>query len=136
MVLFGVTVNWLAVVIGAIAAIIIGVIYYSPFLFGKEMMATTQRGKQPQRPRASSFLGAFIAALFTAFALEVLIQVMHVTSLTIGLELAAVVWLGFYVSLELVAVSFGMRNTKIFAINVVHHALAVGAIAIVLVLMR
>lgn len=138
MVLFGVSVNWLAVLVGAIGAMIIGMIYYSPPLFGKMMMETAPRSgrRGNQRPHMGSFVGAFIAALFTAFLLEVLVKAVHIASLSSAFELAAVIWLGAYVSLELVSLSFGMKSTKMFVVNVVHHAIALGVIAAIVYVMH
>ncbi len=136
MVLFGVSVNIVAVIVGTIVAMIIGFVWYS-VLFRKQWMDSMKKSgnKSKMEMSASSMGGAVLGALFSVFVLEVLLKAIHVSSYTIGLELAALVWLGFYVAMELVSLSFKRNDSELFIINVAHHAVVLGIVSLILVAM-
>lgn len=136
MVLFGVSVNWLAVIVGTIASIIIGFIWYSKPLFGNVWMKSMEKGKKRAKDSMGpAMLGAIVAAFLSVFVLEVIIQAVPPISFARGIEIAGLVWLGFYVAMELVNLAFGRNSSKLFVINAVHHAIVLGIVASVLVFM-
>lgn len=127
-------INWLAVVVAAIVAFIVGMIWYSPQLFGKDMMKSMPKPKGGKKPSmVGPMVGAFIATLITAFVIEALITAYGTTSYTGGLKFAAVIWLGFYFAYGLVSLSFGQTSARKFAIDRAHDLIALAVVAVVLI---
>ena len=129
-------INWLAVVVAAIVAFVVGMIWYSPQLFGKEMMESMPKSRGGKKPSvAMPMLGAFIATLITAFVLEALISAYGTTSYTGALKWAGAIWLGFYFAYGLVGLAYGQISMKNFVVNRAHDLIALAVIAVVLVAM-
>lgn len=127
-------INWLAVVVAAIVAFIVGMVYYSPQLFGKDMMASVPRSRQNRKNSMTGpMIGAFIATLITAFVLEALIKAYGTTSYVGALKFAGAIWLGFYFAYGLVSLSFGQTTTRMFVINRVHDLIALAVVAVILI---
>ncbi len=128
-------VNWLAVVVATIVAMIIGFVWFSPALFGNAWMESMRMKKGAKmKMSGKAFVGALVSAFVTALALGLLIGIMHVTTLKGGFELAAGLWLGFFATKELVRVSFGSTSSKMFGIQVAHDLVVLLLMAAVFIL--
>ena len=93
-------VNYLAVLVAAVAAFILGSIWYSPMLFSKpwqaENIMTMEKHKANPPAMGPLLATAFACALIAAFAMAVLLVTPQHHSLTIGLKrgfAAGVCWL-------------------------------------------
>jgi hypothetical protein len=65
------TINWWGVILGALSAMVIGVIWYSPFLFGKQWtkaMGVSEKEMNSGRAKAMPIL--VLGSLLTAYALS------------------------------------------------------------------
>ncbi len=89
-------VNWIAVIIGTVAAMILGWLWYGPF-FGKPWLAAMAKiGRKRENMQMSpigwplTILSAFVANL----VLDLIILAFGVTSWWMGLIAGAVVWIG------------------------------------------
>src|SRR5438045_260568 len=97
-------INYLAVVVAAVAALVVGAVWYSPLLFGKAYMklrgmnadATTNR-----RPPAGELIAEFVRYLVIAFVLALFVVRLGVVGLTSALELGLWLWFGFQAMLLL-----------------------------------
>src|SRR3989344_774364 len=92
-----VTVNLTAVIIAAVANIIIGSVWYSPALFGKQWMdlvgfkATDMKKKE----MGKSYLAAFGVALLTAYVLANILGFAGAKTAVGGAQVGFWSWLGF-----------------------------------------
>ncbi len=93
------TVNIWGVVLSAIAAMIIGMLWYSRVLFGKKwskLVGMTPDMEAAARKRGNkSYPVMFVAALVTAYILGLFINNMFVPTLNSALLVAFFAWLGF-----------------------------------------
>ncbi|MGH7523911.1 MAG: DUF1761 domain-containing protein [Gemmatimonadales bacterium] len=98
-------VNYLAVLVAAIAAFILGWIWYSPMLFAKPWSAENptmmERHRTNPAPMGRLLAVAFVSGLLAAYAMGVLLIPQQHHSLAIGLKR------GFASGVCLVATAFG-----------------------------
>ena len=129
--------NYLAMVVAAIVAMVFGFVWYSPMLFG----GIWSRGnpvahkKMQQNVRKGGYIFIIIASLLTSFAFEVLIKFLGISTLYYGVGLAILVWAGFFFSQSFVDLIMDSKDTKLFVVDNIHHAVSVLLICIILVLM-
>ena len=123
------------VLLGAIASMGVGFLWYSPLLFAKPWMAamglTTQKMKSMKTNMGQTYGMSFLAALVEAFVINYLVHVMGATSFVQGAMIGGICWLGFIATTLFTDVLFGSKSTKLFVINAGYQlatALAMGAI--------
>ncbi|MEK9186246.1 MAG: DUF1761 domain-containing protein [Patescibacteria group bacterium] len=105
-------INLLSVLVAGVAAMAIGFLWYGPF-FGKVWMResywTENELAEAKKGMGANYFMSFITALVMAIVLEVLINGIGINSVTGGLKLTFIVWLGL-----LATVKF---NDKLFSKN-------------------
>jgi MFS family permease len=109
--------NWLAVAVATLAAMVIGATWYAPPLFGRFWMKTAGLKEKDlkdgsMRPIVFAVLSSFV----TAVALGVLVQVLALTTVLQGALLGALVALGFIGANKVMQSQFEKRR---FAYNIV-----------------
>lgn len=101
-------INFLGVIVAGVLFMILGALWYSPFLFGnmwlKMIGKTAEEIQQTSKP--SDYLFAFIGALLSALILEILLNSLGVTALGDGLLVGVLVWLGFVAASTLTYTTF------------------------------
>src|SRR5512143_3587933 len=80
------SINWLAVVVSVIAAMVIGYIWYNPAVFYKPWLAGIGKSweNRPTGPMASLFVFTILAALVEAVALAFVLKAMNATTAGLG----------------------------------------------------
>jgi Protein of unknown function (DUF1761) len=131
-------VNLWAVLGAGVATMVIGFLWYSPFLFGKPWMLAM--GYDPEdkskiaemQKSAGPLYGiSFVASLLSAFVLGKIIFGMTISTPAYGMKVGFAVWLGFVATVQLTDTLFGKRPLKLFLINTGYQLvgyLAAGAI--------
>jgi hypothetical protein len=119
--MFYLSVNYVAVLIAALASMLVGFIWYSPLLFAKPWMKYAKldekKLKKAQKTMGKTYGISFLATLVTAFALALMINATLVVDLYEGLAVSGVVWLGFVTTTMLTGVLFGEMPWGLFLIN-------------------
>jgi hypothetical protein len=111
-------VNWLAVIVAAVAGIVVGFVWYAPPVFGRRWSRASGIDlPQPGQAQPSSYVGAVVTALVTAYILAVLIRGLGATTLVEGAIVGVVVWLGFVATWLASGVFFERRSTEWWALN-------------------
>jgi hypothetical protein len=114
----------LPVLVAAVATMVVGFIWYSPFLFAKPW--TILMGYDPndkakmdemRKGAGKTYTLAFVASLASAFVLAKIIDVASVNSALYGMKVAFAVWLGFVTTVQLTGALFGRQPTKLYLIN-------------------
>ena len=115
-------VNYLAVFVAAIAAFVVGALWYGP-LFGKPwrslmgvpegMMGMPGTRLSPVAAMAINFL----ATLVLAYVLSGLLSLLNGVTPGMTLQVALLVWLGFVAPIILNTVLFEGRSIKFYLIN-------------------
>ncbi|TAL13247.1 MAG: DUF1761 domain-containing protein [Chloroflexota bacterium] len=88
-------VNYVAVVAAAIATMIIGFIWYHPKVLGERWAASSGKtmGDMTMSPMGYGVMA--ITALISAWAVALIVTATHATTVTDGIMVGAVGWLGF-----------------------------------------
>jgi surface polysaccharide O-acyltransferase-like enzyme len=117
-------VNLWAVLVAAVATMVVGFLWYSPFLFARPWMLAM--GYDPdnkakldemRKSAGKSYALSFVASLVAAFVLGKIIDVATVDSALYGMKIGFAVWLGFVTTVQLTAKLFGNQPTKLYLIN-------------------
>jgi len=133
-------VNLLAVLLAAVAAMVVGFIWYSPFLFAKPW--TREMGYDPndkaqmaamQKSAGPAYGGSFLAGLLTALILAMFLHWMHAQDLHAGLGVAFHAWLRFVATVQFTGALFAKQSMKLFAINTGYQLVSLLVMAAVLV---
>ncbi|HET9310837.1 MAG TPA: DUF1761 domain-containing protein [Actinomycetota bacterium] len=122
--------NWLAVVVGAIAYFAIGALWYSPVVFGDMWMAAgglTQE-QTGEGPRVAIYAVPLIGSLLSAIALGMLAESTGTDTLGEGLVLGVVAAVGFAFAISLVTATFESTKPKPMvwgAVNAGYHIVGI-----------
>ena len=117
-------VNYLAVVVAAVVALVIGFIWYSPRVFGTRWMAylgTTQA--QLGNPGPTGMLVGVVASLLNAWVLALLALNLGGKSVTDGVLLGVLAWLGFMATITAAQISFEKKSWGLWVLNNAHNLL-------------
>lgn len=135
-------VNYLAILLASIASMVLGFLWYSPLLFGNQWMKlrgfTAESLKKAQKEMGPLYGVSFVVSLVTAYVLS------HVMTLsgayfgypkiTIGLNTAFFMWIGFMMPVQLTATIFGSKKWALFGIDTGYQLASVIVMALVLAL--
>lgn len=105
-------IDLLSILIAAIVNMIIGVVWYSRFLFGRHVEEETG-----PKPGKLAFLWSFITAIITAYILDIFIAFLGVTTVTDGMFVGFLVWLGFVATTQIGAVIWAKMHFTRFMIH-------------------
>jgi Protein of unknown function (DUF1761) len=131
-------VNLWAVLGSAVATMVIGFLWYSPFLFAKPWMlamgydpADKAKIAEMQKSAGPKYGIAFLTSLLAAFLLGKLIYHLAISTPLYGMKVGFAVWLAFVMTVQLTDKLFTNRPLKLFLINTGYQLacyLAMGAI--------
>jgi hypothetical protein len=128
--------NWLAVLVAALAYFAIGAVWYAPSLFGKAWMAAG--GMTPpeagSRPSPAIYVTPLVGSVLSAIALAMLAKATGTDTLQRGIVLGLVVAIGFAVSIIFVTARFESQKPKPMlwgAITAGYHAVGILLAAII-----
>ncbi len=112
-------INYLAVLVAAIANMVIGAFWYSPVLFGKKWMALSGITKEKMGAHPNMwmyYVAGFIVSLVMSFVLAHVLQ-LGSTTLSLALQTAFWMWLGFMATISLNAVIWGGRPKALWVLD-------------------
>jgi len=129
-------VNWLAVVVCVVVAIVVGFVWYSKPLFLKPWLAGIGKPAEfAQQARPVSYVIAIAAAFVEALFLAALIGVMGSAGAAAGLQAGFMVWLGFVATTSAANAAFGDRGWTVWGIEAGNHLVTLLLMGLVLSLM-
>lgn len=114
--------NWLEIVIGAVAAMALGFLWYSPVLFGKQWMklsgiSVKDIEESKKKGMNKTYFLSTIAAVLMAYVLNVVLNVFHPVNILHTLIITFMLWLGFVATTMITTVLFDNKPFKLFLIN-------------------
>lgn len=130
-----ISLNGWAILAAVAAAITIGLLWYGP-LFGnawmKEMAMPADFKPEVSVLKRSLLLmlgGALITSVAMAYAIALcrtssVMAAAQLSNVMLGIVVACVAWLGFYVPMLLGAVAWESRSWRLFGINAGYHGLS------------
>jgi len=130
-------VNILAIVVAAIVGMVIGALWYSPYLFGKTWMRLSKMSEKQLKVMKAKGMGktyliAFIAALVTAYVLALFIDLTQAGTLLQGIQIGFWVWLGFIATTMLGNVLWEGKPVQLYVLNVVHQLVSIAVMGAIL----
>jgi len=121
-------VNVISVFIAAIASTVIGIVWFSPALFGKAWMKlsgiSTKDMEKAKQNMTSGYLGSFIAALVTAYVLGVFLNLTKTTNALDGAILGGWAAIGFVATTTLSKVLWEGKPLSLYLISNAHVFIA------------
>lgn len=115
----------LPVVVAAVAAFVLGALWYSPMLFGKAWVAanglTSEKIEAMRASAPRAYAVSFLCNVVMAGALCVLLQRIGIVSWLTGAKLGGLVGVGFAATLGLTAHMFSDRKLSAWAIDASHQ---------------
>ncbi len=118
------SVNWFAILVAAIANMVIGALWYSPLLFGKAWMRAS--GKSDMKGSGKLYLLNFIASILIAYVLVHAIRYAagNVPTMSDGLMVSVINWLGFLVAGVLPVYLFEGRNKTLYFLYITYQLIS------------
>ncbi|OGE10802.1 hypothetical protein A3A60_02345 [Candidatus Curtissbacteria bacterium RIFCSPLOWO2_01_FULL_42_26] len=116
-----ISINFLAVIVSAVAYMVIGAVWYSPVVFGKmwiKFAGITQKDIDIQKKTMPKIYGfAFVGALITSYILAIILKLVDATTLIGALQIGFLVWLGFMATTTLSTVLFEGKKQELYLLN-------------------
>lgn len=136
-----VEVNFMTVLLAAVASMVVGFIYYSPMLFGNKWMKLS--GINPNKSQMKSmgkyYAFSFVLALITAY---VLYHFIFLAETFFGMDplMTAIItsvwaWIGFAMPVQATGEIFGHKKWGLFGLNTGYQLVSILAMGIVIALL-
>ena len=130
-----VEINYLAVLVAAVASMVIGGLWYS-VLFGKQWMKlmgfkAEDMSKMKTTAKQSYAIG-FLSSLVMSYVLAHFVDYTGSMTVVAGLQLGFWVWLGFTATLQLGSVLWEGKSWRLFFLNTAHSLVSLLAMAVIL----
>jgi hypothetical protein len=118
--------DWLAVLVAALAYFAIGAVWYAPPVFGKAWMAAggMQPPEQGRGPGPAIYAVPLVGSVLSAIALGMIALASATDTIGEGIALGLVVGVGFAISIAIVTATFESTKPKPFVwggINAGYH---------------
>ena len=110
-------INYLAVVLAAISAMVIGAIWYNPGVFGTQWMALAGFTAPPEGSMTQAYALGFVNALVKAVVLAFIIDWIGGKTWLCGALTGLVCWIGFAATVRVDGIIFGGRPGGLFWID-------------------
>lgn len=122
---YGVSINYLAVIVTAIVGYFIGFLWYGP-IFGKtwmKLIGMTDKDlkKAKEKSMAGRIITGFVAALILTFVLAIFVGVVNATTFLQGISLGFWIWLGFLATTMLGIVLWDNKPLNLYILNTLHY---------------
>src|SRR5882724_11558632 len=117
--------NLAAILVAAVAAFMLGGLWYSPILFANPWMVChgydptnkAQMEELRKKSPAPMYISAFIASLIAAVILSRLFSALLVHDVMRGVKIAFFVWLGFVATVQLTGTIAASKTMKLYFID-------------------
>lgn len=127
-----------AILIAAAIAMVLGMVWYSPSVFGSAWMrlanVTPETAERTRRTMALRVIVGFLAAALMTYVLSYFSAAWGVFDVAGAIELACWVWAGFVLPPMLGIVLWEGKSIKLYVINALYWLVAILAMSIAVVL--
>lgn len=134
-----ITINYWAVLIAAIAQMVVGMIWYSPKVFGKQWMIWAGLTEEKMKAAKEKGMGktyfiAFVGSLIAAYVLAYFVAYVRAADFGSAVYLAFKIWLGFMATKSLGSVLWEGKSTKLYLLNTIHDLVSISVMSVILAL--
>lgn len=128
-----VEINYVAVVVAGVAAMVVGFLWYGP-VFGKQWMALMGMTPPAEKPAGMNKLYAiaFVGALLTAYVMAHFVELLNVSDMNGAVELAFWAWAGFMVPLQMSKALWESRSWTLVGLNAGHDIVQLAIVTSIL----
>ena len=135
-----VSINYLAVLVAAIASMVIGFIWYGP-LFGKMWMRMMGFDKKKMDEAKKKGMGktyalAFLTSLIMSYVLAHFVSYLQAMTIADGAILGFWLWIGFFATTQLGMVMWEGKPVKLYILNTLHYLVTLIVMASILAVWR
>jgi hypothetical protein len=131
-------INYLAVLVAAVATYALGMLWYSPALFGKAwqtaMGLTPEQTAAMQRGAGRAYVVTFVCWLVMALAVAILVRRTGLHVLLGGVKIGVVCWGGFALPIGLSGLMFSGKRPAGFLIETGYQLVSLLGMGIILAL--
>lgn len=128
-------VNYLAILVAAVAHFIVGAIWYTA-LFGKKWMALQNIDEAKMKEMAKgapiAYVGSFIGSIILAYATARLIGLVNPVDLASAFMLGILVWGGYWLIVDLHGSLYEKKPWALFFINTLYGLVGILAVTAIL----
>ena len=121
-------INYIAVIAAAIINMIVGSLWYSPLLFGRQWMKlsgiTKEAMEAGKKGMSKKYLWSFIGALVMALVLARIVDYAGAATLARGALIGFWIWLGFIATTTLNSVLWSGKPLKLYVLENAHHLIS------------
>ncbi len=133
-------INYLAALVAAAAAFVLGLLWYSPMLFGKAWVAahgyTPEKIEVMRKAAVRAYGVSFACFVVMAAMLAVLLRISHITAVLAGAKLGALCWLGFVATTGLTANVYSDKPLKAWLLDAGYQLVYLVMMALILTVWR
>ena len=129
------TVNWIGVIVGNLALLVIGFVWFMPKVFGDRWIAYMGRPGEQLKP-GPDFILSVLSGTLNSFVMAVLALNLKATTAADGIVLGLVVFAGFFLSYMTANTVFAKKSWGLWGIDVSHALIAQVVLAVIVTLLR
>ena len=132
-------INWLAVLVAALAYFMLGAIWYSKALFAPKwakLVGIQMNSEGSKKGLGAMMMGSFILIIVTCIALALLVVRLDLFVLTSGIKLGLITGICFATTAVSISFIYEKRPTALYFIDCGYHVVGHIVAAIILVLWR
>lgn len=111
--------NFIGIFVAAIVGFVTGMLWFSPYVFGKQWMALAHIKQDPHfnsKRMAGTMMVAFLSQLVMAYVLSVALFFLGGYDIVSGISVAFWMWLGFVATIQLGMILWEQKPFKLYAI--------------------
>jgi len=125
--------DWLAIIVAAVLRQVIGMLWFSPVVFGPAFVRYTGCSEQEMKARLPVAIACdLVGALIMSFILVHAVYYSGATTIATGAVVGLFNWLGFVLVTHLPLVTYEKRPLGLFAINNGYNALTLAIMGAIL----
>jgi len=118
--------NYIAILVASVVSFLVGMVWYSPLLFGKVWIkligiSKEDMEKSMKKGMATSMLLGFVTLLVMSYVLRYFIEVLRYSTAIDGVILGFMIWIGFFATSMMGIVLWENKPWGLYLINTLHY---------------
>lgn len=134
------TVPYIPLIASAVVSFVLGMLWYSPFLFGRMWAQahgfSEQKLKEMHTSVATPHILGFLTYFVTAYVIWYLFSLMNIDSIHTALFVGFLFWLGFPAAQGFMSTQYSGKPFNVFLIDAGYHLVYILAISAVIFYLR
>lgn len=128
--------NYLAILVAGIANMVVGFLWYSPFLFGNiwtKLSGFTKEAMEEAKKKGmgKTYALSFLLSLVTAYVLAHFVEYLNIQNIGGAVQMGFWIWLGFVLTTMGANALYDTKPAKLFWINILYHLVTFIIMAII-----